>query len=189
MKPLSIGIIMSSGYCIDPDLKEIHFTAQVMPCLQQDHLKKTYYLTFLVALWFWLPIYGWTKYSSIRTIISSLSLTNLTASSELSEEMPAYTKALTEAPTWRFVGAGFCFNVEILTAVLMIGLAIVPGATIIAKLSPAAGQDLSLVLILLLNLLNIATTILFLLLLKWLIFRLFITKFPLAIEENKYLLK
>ena len=180
---------MSSGYCIDPDLKEIHFTAQVMPCLQQDHLKKTYYLTFLVALWFWLPLYDWTKYSSIRTIISSLSLTNLTASSELSEEMPTYTKALTEAPTWRFVGAGFCFNVEILTAVLMIGLAIVPGATIIAILSSTGGQELSLVSIILLSLLNIAATIVFLLFLKWLIFRLLRAKVTLALQENKYLLK
>ena len=180
MKPLSVGIIVSSGYCIYRDLEEIYFEARAVPCLKRDRFQECYYLTFVVTLWLWVPLYSWTKYSSIRGMISRLSLTKLTGSSSLSREVTTYTTD----PMWRFFCAGFLVNSATFAAAIMMGLVLVPGAMIVAKLSPAVGQDPRLVSILLLNLLNLALIILFIFFLKWLIFRFLLVKEPLAIEEK-----
>ena len=189
MKPLSIGIIVSSGYCIYRDLEEIHFAARAVPYLKRDRFQECYYLTLVVTLWLWVPLYGWNKYFSIRGLISRFFLTKLTESSELSREVPIYTTSrevpiYTTDPMWRFFCAGFFVNLATFAAALLIGLVLVPGAMIVAKLSPAVGQDPRLVSILLLNLLNLAAIILFIFFLKWLIFRFLLVKEPLAIEEK-----
>ncbi len=154
--PLSVGNVVSASLRI-----------------YRDHFKSYFGLALVATLWWFVPIYGWAKYSAILGLISRL------AFGEVREKPETVSDARREVNPrmWRFLGAG------ILTVLIYIGVYVAGGiamAILAAGAGAIFGQNSPIVAVLLVVVAVIAIFIINIRIISGLL----IVELPLAIENN-----
>lgn len=160
MKPLSVGDVVSAGLRI-----------------YRDNFKKYYKLALISYLWIFVPVYGWAKYSAIMGTIARLAFKEVAEQPESVRDAKRYT----EPRKWYFFVTGLLVSLIFsgfefpLAIALLIFLAI--AGFISEQLSGVLGT-------LLIVILGIATLLIAIFAIVWLVSKLFLVELPLAVEEN-----
>lgn len=164
IQPLSLGNVVSAGLR-----------------LYRSHLKQYLKLSFLAYAWFFIPVYGWAKCTSIIASISRLAFAELI---DQPESVEAANRVVDERK-WQFLLMTFLM--------LLIGIAlgvaiIIPFAFLIGLVTAitvnSSGVAPNPFLILTLAVLIFLSIPLFVVILLWLQARLLVVEVPLAIEDN-----
>lgn len=160
MKPLGVGNVVSAGLRI-----------------YRDNFKKYYRLAFIAYLWVLVPIYGWAKYSAMMGLISRLAYGEIAERPETVRDAQRHIKA----KTWGFfvagLLAGLIFFGAILAYIIIFGII----STLLGVfLSQGSDRVLAIVSIIL----SLASLLLFIFTVVWIISRLLLVELPLAVEEG-----